>query len=93
MDNDTSLNIIKALADETRLAIVRVFARAKTPMPTCDAMSACPDMAELSQPTVSHHLGKLVDAGILLESKPARQKVYVLNFELLEAHGIDSRLI
>lgn len=54
--------LLKALADPVRLRLVSIIAAA-------DAGEACacdlPTAVDRSQPTVSHHLGILVKAGIL----------------------------
>lgn len=86
MDDDATTTIFKALADGTRLGIIRQLA--------CEsegqACSKVRDQSSLSQPTMSHHLSKLVDAGLVLESKEGKEKIYSLNKELLFAHGIDA---
>lgn len=53
---------LKALADPTRLRLVSHIAAQG-----CESVCACDliDVVDLSQPTVSHHLKKLVDAGLL----------------------------
>lgn len=52
----------KALADPTRLQLLHLIAHAETGEAcVCDLTAA----VNLSQPTVSHHLGKLVDAGLI----------------------------
>jgi DNA-binding transcriptional ArsR family regulator len=57
---DPDVRLLAALADPARLAIVRQLA-ADGSVCACD-FSACND---LSQPTVSHHLRVLRDAGIV----------------------------
>lgn len=54
--------VLKALADPVRLNIVARLAAANEP-----SVCACsmPEDFGVSQPTLSHHLKKLVDAGIL----------------------------
>ncbi len=55
----------KALADPTRLEIVRLVAAQTGPVCVCDIV----DRFELSQPTISHHLKVLRDGGLLRSSK------------------------
>jgi ArsR family transcriptional regulator len=55
----------KALADPTRLEIVRLVAAQPGPVCVCDIV----DRFDLSQPTISHHLKVLRDAGLLRSSK------------------------
>ena len=55
----------KALADPTRLEIVRLVAAQAGPVCVCDIV----DRFDLSQPTISHHLGVLRDGGLLRSTK------------------------
>jgi ArsR family transcriptional regulator len=58
--SDPDVRLLAALADPARLAIVRQLASDET-VCACD-FSACND---LSQPTVSHHLRVLREAGVV----------------------------
>jgi ArsR family transcriptional regulator len=58
---DASVEILKALADPTRLQMMGVLHRATQPVCICDFTAAF----DLSQPTISHHMGKLKDAGLV----------------------------
>ena len=84
--NDVNVTIFKALADKTRLDIVRKLAKDSSATASCDIVSDC---SSLSQPAMSHHFNKLVDAGVLLEQKQGTEKIYELNMELLGSMGID----
>jgi ArsR family transcriptional regulator, arsenate/arsenite/antimonite-responsive transcriptional repressor len=53
--------LFKALGDPARVKIVNLIATASEPVCACEFNEAL----ELSQPTVSHHLKKLTDAGLL----------------------------
>ncbi len=53
--------LFKALGDPARVKIVNLLARAGEPVCACDFEATL----ELAQPTVSHHLRKLTDAGLL----------------------------
>jgi ArsR family transcriptional regulator len=53
--------LFKALADPARVRIVNALATAEEPVCACEFEPAL----GLSQPTVSHHLKKLTDAGLL----------------------------
>ncbi len=53
--------IFKALADPTRVEMIHFLKAAGGPICVCDFTS----VFALSQPTVSHHLGKLREAGIV----------------------------
>lgn len=87
MDQKQSVEILKALADETRLSIVRKIAKDVAPTPGCELSSICTQ--QLSQPTMSHHVSKLVEAGILSVEKRGTQKAYSLERDRLESIGID----
>lgn len=54
--------ILKALAEPMRLSILRIIATQNG-----EAVCACvfPDALGISQPTASHHLKRLTDAGLL----------------------------
>lgn len=54
-------DVLKALADPTRVQIVAALRDAKAPLCTCDFTAS----TELSQPTITHHMGKLRDAGLV----------------------------
>ena len=87
--NDDSVVVLKALADDVRLGLVRKIAANSEPRLTCDIISACASLSALSQPTISHHISKLVAAGVLIEEKHAQQKSYRLNSDRLRAVGIE----
>jgi ArsR family transcriptional regulator len=58
---DATAMLFKALGDPARVKIVNVLARADGPVCACEFEPAL----GLSQPTVSHHLKKLTEAGLL----------------------------
>jgi ArsR family transcriptional regulator, arsenate/arsenite/antimonite-responsive transcriptional repressor len=72
--------LFKALGDETRLAIIRQL-QEQGEVCACD-FSACCDLA---QPTVSHHLKVLRDAGVVKTQKQGLWVYYSLNSDKLEA--------
>src|SRR5690625_7632715 len=62
VDAERLASALKALSDPTRLRLLSHVAAQG-----CDSVCAC-DLTEplgISQPTVSHHMKKLVDAGLL----------------------------
>lgn len=77
--------ILKALADPARLDIVRRLVREEAGASCSEVRTA----SSLSQPAMSHHFNKLVQAGLVLERKKGKEKFYELNTPLLKAHGID----
>jgi ArsR family transcriptional regulator len=58
---DAAAALFKALADPARVKIVNLLARSDEPVCACEFIPAL----GLSQATVSHHLRKLTDAGLL----------------------------
>jgi DNA-binding transcriptional ArsR family regulator len=61
---DPDVRLLAALADPVRLSIVRQLA-------ACDGICACDfrDVADVSQPTVSHHLRVLREAGVVTSER------------------------
>ena len=57
--------LLRVLADPTRLQMLSLLAKADEPICVCDFTAAF----DLGQPTVSHHLGKLRDAGLVTSAK------------------------
>ncbi len=75
MSKVTPLDFAKALADETRQKIMRLCC--------CEWLSVG-DIAEkiqVTQPTVSHHLAILRQAGLVEVREEGRQTFYTLNQE------------
>jgi ArsR family transcriptional regulator len=58
---EAAAQLFKALADPARVKIVNLLATSDEPTCACELIPAL----GLSQPTVSHHLKKLTDAGLL----------------------------
>jgi ArsR family transcriptional regulator, arsenate/arsenite/antimonite-responsive transcriptional repressor len=57
--------LLKALADPTRLTMVAALWKAEAPICICDFTASL----DLSQPTISHHMGKLKEAGLVESEK------------------------
>lgn len=87
ISQEQRVEILKALADETRLSIVQKLIREGGTVASCDII-ACASVHALSQPAMSHHFSKLVDAGVIIETKQGTQKLYELNCPLLASAGI-----
>ena len=62
--NSTSA-VLKALADPTRLTMMATLWRADGPVCICDFSGSL----RLSQPTISHHMGRLRQAGLVESEK------------------------
>jgi ArsR family transcriptional regulator len=67
--------VFKALADPHRVRIVNQLANSPEPVCSCDFNGPL----SLSQPTVSHHLKKLVQAGLLDREQRGIWAYYSLN--------------
>ena len=75
---DASVELLKALADPTRLQMVGVLKRSSQPVCICDFTASF----ELSQPTISHHMAKLRDAGLVEVTKAGIWAYYRLTSHL-----------
>jgi len=73
--------LFKALADPTRVQMLHMLKAATEPICVCDFTAAF----DLGQPTVSHHLGKLKDAGLVASFKQGVWSFYTLRQELSAA--------
>ena len=67
--------VFKALADATRLQIYRLIAARPEPICVCDIVSRF----ELRQPTISHHLRVLRDAGLVTVTKRGTWSYYAVD--------------
>jgi len=75
----TTARVFKALADPHRVRIVNLLANADGPQCVCDFT----EPLDLSQPTVSFHLKKLVEAGLLDREQRGVWAYYSINREAL----------
>ena len=73
---DPDVRLLTALADPTRLAIVRQLAETETC--ACDFTMFC----DVGQPTVSHHLRVLREAGIVVSERRGQSIFYQLSPEV-----------
>jgi ArsR family transcriptional regulator, arsenate/arsenite/antimonite-responsive transcriptional repressor len=71
--------LFKALADPHRVRIVNLLATSPEPVCVCEFT----EPLGLSQPTVSHHLKQLVQAGLLTREQRGTWAYYSLNHETL----------
>ena len=79
---DPEVRLLAALADPTRLAIVRQLAD-DVETCACDFSSCC----DVSQPTVSHHLRVLREAGVVTSERRGQWIFYKLAPETPERLG------
>ncbi len=75
---DVLAGIHKALGDPTRVQILHILAAATEPVCVCDFTAAF----DLGQPTISHHLSKLREAGIVTSFKRGIWAFYQLDPEM-----------
>lgn len=73
-DLDPDIRLLSALADPARLAIVRQLA-ADSETCACDFTDCC----DVAQPTVSHHLRVLREAGIVTSERRGQNIFYRLD--------------
>lgn len=88
MDLETSATIFKALGDPQRLRVLHLLAH--PPVNACAApgsVCACDITTHLglSQPTVSHHMRLLVQAGLVNATRRGKWTVYTLHAPVFEA--------
>lgn len=74
-DLSSEENFFKALADQHRLRILATIARSGGEVCVCDITEALP----LLQPTVSHHLKVLREAGLVTSERRGSWVYYRLN--------------
>ncbi len=76
---DPDIRLLAALADPTRLAIVRELAASQETC-ACDFAATC----DVGQPTVSHHLRVLREAGIVTSERRGQWIFYRLAPDVAE---------
>jgi ArsR family transcriptional regulator len=72
--------LFKALGDPARVRIVNMLATRGEPVCACELEPAL----RLSQPTVSHHLKRLTDAGLLMREQRGRWAYFSLQRDAVE---------
>ena len=77
---ESTATLFKALSDPARVKIVNVLAQTPAPVCACDFEPAL----GLSQPTVSHHLKKLTDAGLLEREQRGKWAYFSLKRDAVE---------
>lgn len=82
-DFESEAVLFKAIADPHRLTIVATLARSSEPVCVCDFTAALP----MNQSSVSHHLGLLRDAGLVVSERRGTWAYYSL------VPGIKERLL
>jgi ArsR family transcriptional regulator len=85
-DAGATAALFRALGDPARVRILNLLARSGEPVCVCDFV----DALGLAQPTVSHHLRKLVDAGLLVREE--RGKWSFFSIEPIACSRLASRV-
>jgi len=75
-----SAAVFSALGDPARVRIVNLLATSEAAVCVCELV----EPLSLSQPTVSHHLKRLTDAGLLEREQRGRWAYYSLSGEARE---------
>ena len=74
--------ISKALGDVNRLKILQLIA-SHGGVGQCSAIQECVDLA---QPSVSHHIKILIEAGLIEAAKEGRNHKYILNQDVMKEY-------
>jgi ArsR family transcriptional regulator, arsenate/arsenite/antimonite-responsive transcriptional repressor len=77
---EATAELFKALADPARVRIVNALATSTEPVCACEFEPAL----GLAQPTVSHHLKKLTDAGLLEREQRGKWAYFSLKRDAVE---------
>ncbi|WP_181742452.1 ArsR/SmtB family transcription factor [Terrilactibacillus laevilacticus] len=83
---DKSAQVLKILGDKTRLTIVALLM--KRELCVCELL----EVFEMSQPSISQHLRKLKDAGLVKEARKGQWVYYSLN-EMAEYYPLIQTVI
>jgi len=80
--------ISKALGDANRLRILQHI----TKKGGCGQCAEIQDIIELTQPSISHHIKILIEAGLIEPEKEGRNHKYTLNEQLVKdyTHAIST---
>jgi ArsR family transcriptional regulator, arsenate/arsenite/antimonite-responsive transcriptional repressor len=81
-DLKTIEKISKALGDKNRLSILQHI----TKKGGCAQCAEINDIIDLTQPSVSHHVRILTEAGLIEAEKEGRNLKYTLNIKVLEEY-------
>jgi ArsR family transcriptional regulator len=80
-DAEECAAVFRALGDTTRLQMIHMLAEATEPVCVCDFTAAF----DLGQPTISHHLAKLREAGLIVSTRRGIWTFHQLNPEMSTA--------
>jgi ArsR family transcriptional regulator len=77
---EATAELFRALGDPARVRIVNTLATSGRPACVCDLVGPL----GLSQPTVSHHMRKLLDAGLVEREQHGKWAYFSLNPDAVE---------
>src|SRR5207248_3067184 len=77
---ESSFGRLRALGEPARVRIVNVIATAGEPVCVCELV----EPLGLGQPTVSHHLKKLTEAGLVVREQRGKWAYFTLNRDAVE---------
>jgi ArsR family transcriptional regulator, arsenate/arsenite/antimonite-responsive transcriptional repressor len=80
-DMGPAVDVLKALADPTRLSMVATLRKHAQPVCICDLVA----VYDLTQPTISHHMAVLREAGLVSYEKRGLWGFYSLQENLTTA--------
>jgi ArsR family transcriptional regulator, arsenate/arsenite/antimonite-responsive transcriptional repressor len=75
VDAEATALLFRALGDPARVRILNVLASSGAPVCVCELV----EVLGLAQPTVSHHLRKLVDAGLLIREERGKWSFFSID--------------
>ncbi len=84
LDIKTVEKVAKALGDKNRLMILLHILK----QGGCAPCAEMGDVVDLTQPSISHHIKILVNAGLIDAEKEGRNFKYTLNSNVLETFSI-----
>src|SRR6059036_915496 len=76
---EATASLFKALGDPTRVRIVNLLATSDEPVCVCELVGPL----GLTQPTVSHHLKKLTDAGLLEREQRGKWSYFTVDSDAM----------
>lgn len=86
---DELARLYRTLGDPTRVQIIHILAAATDPVCVCDFTAAF----DVGQPTISHHLSKLREAGLVTSFKHGLWSFYQLNPQMSDRARVAVGLI
>ncbi len=82
METEAALELLSALAHDSRLAVFRLLVQAG---PEGLAAGAIAERLGIAPPTLSFHLAQLAGAGLLRSRREGRSIVYAADYEAMRA--------